>query len=202
MIKNDKIEVSISYRNITHYRKLGYNPILNEALLIKTNHLSSGSHIKIDVICEICGDENHLRFHKYIENRKRHNFYSCKKCSRQKAALTSIERWGVDNYSKTEEFKSRVESTNLKKYGYKTNLIEPCYQLKIENILKEKYGSDKFYKINRGNKKTKNKFKLIDNIEIIMNEYESSESIYNNDNITNDYLLYRNEVRRITKKKH
>lgn len=175
MIKNEKIEVMISYRNVTHYRKLGYSPIINEKLLIETKHLPSNSHFRIDVICEICGKDSNLRYHKYIENRSRHNFYSCKSCSRQKAALTSINKWGVDNYSKTDEFKKRVESTNMSKYGYKTNLISPDYKSKIKDILIEKYGTDKFYEINRDGNTTKNRFKLIENIESLMVYYENSE---------------------------
>jgi hypothetical protein len=199
MIKNDKIEVNISYRNITHYRKLGYNPILNEKLIISTVHLPSNSHFIIDVICEICGKESNLRYHKYIENRKRHNFYSCKSCSRQKAALTSIEKWGVDNYSKTEEYKERVEITNLEKYGYKTNLISPDYKDKIKDILKDKYGTDKFYNINRNSKNSKKRFKLINNIEDLMTSFENSELFYKDIDSSDGYLLYRNEVRRITR---
>jgi hypothetical protein len=199
MLKNDKIEVNISYRNITHYRKLGYNPILNENLIIYTIHLPSNSHFRIDVICEICGKESNLRYHKYVENRKRHNFYSCKSCSRQKAALTSIEKWGVDNYSKTEEYKERVEITNLEKYGYKTNLISPDYKDKIKDILKDKYGTDKFYNINRNSKNSKKRFKLIDNIEDLMISFENSELFYKDIDSSNGYLLYRNEVRRITR---
>ncbi len=199
MFKNEKVEINISYRNITHYRKLGYDPILNKKLLINTIDLPSSSHFRIDVICELCSKENNLRYHKYIENRNRHGFYSCKSCSRQKAALTSIEKWGVDNYSKTIEYKKRVEKTNLERYGYKTNLISPDYKDKIKNILKEKYGTDKFYNINRNKKIKKFKFKLIDNIDSLSNDFERSESFYKNIDKSDGYLLYRNEVRRITK---
>ena len=119
MIKNELIEVDISYRNITHYRKLGYNPIINERLNIKTIDLPTSSHVKVEAICEICGSLNEIIYHKYIVNKKRHGFYGCRGCSRQKAALTSIETYGVDNYSKTDEYKVRVEKTNMDKYGYK-----------------------------------------------------------------------------------
>ena len=79
MIKNDKIKVNISYRNITHYIKLGYNPILNKELEIETSHLSTSSHVKIDVICKICGIENNIMYYKYIDNVERHGFYGCRK---------------------------------------------------------------------------------------------------------------------------
>lgn len=200
MIKFEEIEVGISYRNVTHYRKLGYDPVLNEKLLIKTQHLPTNSHFRIDVICEICGSESNLRYHKYVENRSRHNFYGCKSCSRQKAALTSLDKWGVDNYSKTDEYKKRVEYTNLKKYGYKTNLISPEYKSKIKKILLDKYGNDKFYQINRIGKSRNKKFKLIESLDSLMVCYENSESLYDNKVVEDKYLFYRNEVRRLTKK--
>lgn len=72
MLKYEKINISISYRNITHYRKLGYNPILNEDLEIKTTDLPSSSHVKVDVICTLCNKDNNISYHKYIENITRH----------------------------------------------------------------------------------------------------------------------------------
>jgi hypothetical protein len=129
-------------------------------------------------------------------NKKRHGFYGCKGCSRQKAALTSIEIYGVDNYSKTDEYRKRVEKTNLKKFGYKTNLINPDYIKSIKDILKEKYGTDKFFEIKSS--KNKLKFKSKDLNDILNQSIEYSESKYSDLHINEEYILYRNECRRIT----
>jgi len=198
MIKDKFISIDISYRNITHYRKLGYNPILNEKLEIKTEDLSTSSHVRIIAICEICKNEKEIQYHKYIVNKRRHGFYGCKGCSRQKAALTSIELYGVDNYSKTDEYRKRVEKTNLEKFGYKTNLINPDYIKSIKETLKEKYGTDKFFEI-KGSK-NKRKFKSLDLNDILNQSIDYSESKYSDFNITEEYILYRNECRRITNK--
>ena len=48
MLKNKKTTINISYRNITHYIKLGYNPVINSLLEMKTEDLPSSSHIKVD----------------------------------------------------------------------------------------------------------------------------------------------------------
>ena len=88
----------------------------------------------------------------------------------------------------------------MKKYGYKTNLISPEFKFKIKEILLEKYGTDKFFEINRYTNSNKNKFKLISNLENLMSYYENSESLYNKEIIEDQYLFYRNEVRRLTKK--
>lgn len=169
---------------------------MNKLLEIEVVHLPSVSHVKIDVICDICGSEKNIMYCKYIDNLNRHNFYGCKKCSRQKAALTSMDKYGVDNYSKTDEFKIRLEKTNIEKYGYKTNLISPDSIEINKKILKEKYGTENWYEIRNGNNKNK-KLKLIKHFEKIKIIY--SEDLYNNELVTTEYLLYRNECRRITK---
>lgn len=198
MLLNDKIKVNISFRNITHYRKLGYNPVLNKKLEIDTSHLPSSSHVKVLVKCELCNNTRELLYCKYVENKKRYGFYSCKSCSRNKAALTNLERYGVDNYSKTDEYKRRVEKTNIKKFGYKTNLINPEYQKRIKNILNSKYGTENFYEI-KGNS-VKNKFTLNDDVYELIDDLNLIEEEYDISILNDDYLLYRRECRRLTNK--
>lgn len=196
MLKYNSIKVSISYRNVTHYLKLGYEAIIGVDLEIKTEHLPSSSHVKVDVICEICKSENSIIYHKYIENKKRHGFYGCKSCSRQKAALTSLEKYGVDNFSKTDEWKKKVEKTNIERFGYKTNLLNPDYQDLIKKRLIEKYGTDEHWKI----RSKKNKMIINDLSKIKGQEIKFSESLYNDYFIVQKYHTYRNECRKLTKR--
>ena len=203
MLRDKIIAVNISYRNITHYIKLGYDAILNQFLDISIEHLPTSSHIKVFAICEICSSSTSLIYHKYIVNKKRHGLYGCKGCSRQKAGLTSINRYGVDNYSRTDEFKKRIEITNTNKFGYKTNLISPGYKDIIKNKLKEKYGTDKFYEINRKKSERKDKvtFKWCDRLDDIIKNSPMillSEDLYDDNNVNSDYYLYRSECRRLS----
>lgn len=198
MIKEKIITISISYRNISHYLKLGYDAFLNKNLDIKPEHLPSGSHVRITAICDICHAETSIQYYKYLENMKRCNFYGCRKCSRQKASLTSIERYGVDNYSKTSECKEKVEKTNIEKFGYKTNLISPEYQEKIKEILKDKYGTENFYEITE--RKNRIPFKLNDIIFNLSHDIIYSEDSYDNSITNNNYSLYKNECTRLTDK--
>jgi len=203
MLKYETMSISISYRNIGHFKKLGYSPIIGGNLEIKTIHLSSSSHVKVIAVCDFCLAEKELIYCKYMDNIKRHGFYSCKKCSRQKAALTSIDRYGVDNYSKTDEFKKRFEETCLKKYGYKTNLINPEHIENNKNILLEKYNTENFFQINRlkNEKVSKKYFKLKENIhDFISMDIYKSEDDYDLSYISETYLLYRTECRKLTKR--
>jgi hypothetical protein len=194
MLKKEKIEVFISYRNITHYRKLGYITEINTNLEISVYDLPKSSHVKIDAICEICKSEINIQYHKYIENKKRHGFYGCKKCSRQKASLTMLDKYGVYNISELDECKKKREETFLKKYGYKTNLISPDYISLIKEKLKEKYNTENWYEIRNGKGSSK---KLI--IFAESKDYKEINFNYDEKFINNDYILYRNEVRRLTK---
>lgn len=200
MLVDEKILVNISYRNITHYRKLGYSPILNKNLEIFTVELPSSSHEVVSVKCELCNTERDLMYCKYIENKKRMGFYGCKSCSRNKAALTSLDKYGVDNYRKTEECRIRIEKTNMSKFGYKTNLLNPEYQIEIKKILKEKYNKENFYEINRFSKNNSKKFEINEMIYSLIRDLSLIEEKYNNVIFNEDYFKYRRECRRLTNK--
>lgn len=144
-IKDKEIEVSISYRNISHYMKLGYKPILNKILKINVCDLPTVSHVKVTAVCMLCASENKIMYCKYISNVGRHGFYGCRKCSRQKFKMTYLDMGGGEYIDK--------ESDLLKNAILNRNKIE-------------------------------------------INKSESNyKEIYDN-----SYLLYRNEVRRLTKK--
>jgi hypothetical protein len=141
---NSLIKVNISYRNITHYRKMGYNPLLNTDLEIKITDLPSVSHVKVDVCCSLCRSQNKIQYCKYLQNIRNYGFYGCRNCSREKFKMTYIKSGG-GNW------------------------------------------------INKNDSKFLKALKLKDIVSI-----ELSESKYCDLNISNEYLLYRNECRRIT----
>jgi hypothetical protein len=143
----------------------------------------------------LCKAEKDIRYHKYLENKKRHGFYGCKKCSRQKASLTMFDKYGVYNVSELEECKKKKEKTFLERYGYKTNLISPDYISSIKNILIEKYNTENWYEIRNGKGQRK---KIV--IFAESKEYDEICFQYISDFLNKDFELYRNEVRRITKK--
>jgi hypothetical protein len=116
MIKNDKIYISISNRNISHFQKLGYD-INNKKIIINTIDLPKNSHVKIDVVCDICKKEYSLMYAKYHQNVSHYGFFTCKKCSTEKKKLTSIEKFGVDNYAKIFGYSEEVKKIKKEKYG-------------------------------------------------------------------------------------
>ncbi len=195
MLKSEKININISYRNVSHYLKLGYEAKINEDLEIYINDLPVVSHVKIDAICEICKAEKTIMYCKYIKNKSIHGFYGCKSCSRQKAVLTSRQIYGVDNWMQLEESKKIMSQRNIEKYGVKTTLLLDETKTKISKTLMVKYNTDKWYLIRTPNSK-KFIFKNIESKEFSLDNPENNyQDIYDE-----SYLTYRTEVRRITKR--
>ena len=53
MVVNDKVEVNISNRNISHYKKF-YNDIKLGKMFVDFNNIPKGSDLKVKVLCEKC----------------------------------------------------------------------------------------------------------------------------------------------------
>ena len=211
MIKERSIEVNITNVNRQHYIKLGYNVKLSKKIEININDLPLASHVKITAICTICSTEYNIQYGKYIKNKNNHGFYSCKKCSRQKAALTSQKIYGVDNWMQLEEAKEIMADKFIDKYGVKTNLILDSHKELRKNIMEEKYGTSNFWElrdninngfINSGSEKFINL-----GLKSIQSNIENPKLRYSEEEIKkfyDEYLKvfsnYRKEVRKLTKR--
>jgi len=86
---------------------------------------------------------------KFINFKKGYLKYCSIKCSsnnkevREKYKKTCINKYGVDNVSKSDSIKNSKEITNLKRHGVKTFL-----QTKMVNeIINEKYGVDNVFEL-------------------------------------------------------
>jgi len=102
--------------------------------------LTTVSHQKITAICDNCGKEKIISFHKYLENEKRCGYYGCRACSNLKREITSLEKFGSTNYAKTDECKEKISNSNIQKYGVKTTLLEKNTKEKINKTVFDKYG--------------------------------------------------------------
>ena len=67
--------------------------------------------------------------------------YSISKESIEKRKQTFIERYGVDNPMKDPNIFNKTLETNFKKYGYKHHIQSPEVREKAINTINEKYGS-------------------------------------------------------------
>ncbi|MCK9415428.1 hypothetical protein M0Q97_02070 [Candidatus Dojkabacteria bacterium] len=139
MIKEKELDVLITRRNVSFYKSLGYNvDKIDTKVSVKIEDINKNSHQKITAVCEICGAEIEIRVHKYYENVARCGYYGCRKCSREKAKKTSLERYGDEYYNNKEQ----IEKTCLERYGVKTTLLEEKTKEKIKLTNLKLYGTE------------------------------------------------------------
>jgi uncharacterized metal-binding protein len=123
MLVDEKILINISYRNITHYRKIGYYPILNEKLEIFTFELPSSSHEVVSVKCELCNIERELmygmtntdsfrKFNEWHEKRKEQKILN--RDQRNLERSQGIERTKIVKPISTQEMKLYDEMAKIK----------------------------------------------------------------------------------------
>lgn len=150
MIKEKIIKISMTARNIGYYKNKNYNPILNEMLEVKIEDLNPQSKIKVTAICEKCKKEVVLSYQKYILNKSRYGYYSCKHCSTSKKKITFLNKF------KPTEITSYADRTYTngklqKQLGFKfDSIVKPEYFYVFKNNRVNKLNFKKQYLINDG----------------------------------------------------
>ena len=122
MILDEFIKTTISHLNIDYYLSLGYKDIkCNQKIEIPVSHLPLESNLKINVKCDVCGNEKILSYQKYNKNIEKYNTYTCNSsCAQFKNKLTLKKLYGSDNFNKSEENKLKTKE----KYDNITKEIE------------------------------------------------------------------------------
>lgn len=97
--------------------------------------------MKIEVKCDVCGKERgNLMYREYLKNLKSGGYYSCQgRCSSDKNKNTCLEKYGVDNPTKSSEILERRHNKNILKYGPDYTEI---FTQNFKNHMIDKYGVD------------------------------------------------------------
>jgi hypothetical protein len=105
MILDETIRTTISILNIDYYKSLGYLDIkCNQKIQIPVSQLPVESNLKINVKCDICGNEKNISYQKYNKNIRKYNIYTCNSsCAMFKNRLTLKEIYGQENFNRSEE---------------------------------------------------------------------------------------------------
>ena len=142
MLLTEKVDVKIINHNRIHYNNLGYNIKCGDIITVPVNHLSKGSHIKINVCCDKCSKKNNIKYQHYIKITKDYktNYY-CQLCVKsEKTKYTNLKKYGSENVSSSNIIKKRKEKTNVKNWGVKNVFQDQEIKNKSKETLLEKYG--------------------------------------------------------------
>ena len=158
MILNNKIEVIVNNQQIKYYKNLGYDNVLyRQPLLINVIDLPKGSHIKVDVECDICGIIKEYEFRGIKLTNE--NEYHCKKCINRKPSVyvenakeQMIEKCKLIVQNKLKENPDYLIDKNIKtkktknlKYGNETY----NNQIKKKETFLLKYGSETYLNVEK-----------------------------------------------------
>jgi hypothetical protein len=119
MILDETIKIRWFNRIIRYYTNLGYDfTKLGDEFEVKIEDLSKSSNVKINVKCDVCGNEKLLIYNKYIKNINNGGYYACSnKCAINKNTQTNLKLYNVVNVFQSEEIKLKIKDINLKLYG-------------------------------------------------------------------------------------
>lgn len=138
MIINQKILVKITHKSYKFYKLKGYKMNVGDEIEIDVSDLPIGSHIKIDIKCDLCGLERNYIYQGYMKYTKNNTIpYYCNKCNSVRVKESFEKRFGngITNSMHVVEYRDR-QKENLNK-SLSRNVSE-----KRKNTNNLKYGTD------------------------------------------------------------
>lgn len=142
MILDEFIEIRWHSTNKKYFIECGYVfTKIGDVLEIKISDLKTCSHVKIHVMCDICGTKKYLSYRTYNKNLKSGGYYGCSNvCSMNKYENTNLEKYGNKSPSKTKMVRDKILKTNIEKYGIRCTLLLKDVILKGRETTLKKYG--------------------------------------------------------------
>lgn len=118
LVENQIINIKWNNRNKEHYIALGYKfTYLGDELKVHAEDLTVGSNKLVEVKCDFCGKIVTKKMLTY--NAQHHPKYGdcCRECQPKKNKLVCMDKYGVDNGSKTQEAIKKIKNTCIERYG-------------------------------------------------------------------------------------
>lgn len=156
MILDTEVEVKLAPANIEHYKNLGYklprkksfykkNGKLKEKeiydcsnpILVRIKDLPKGSHIKIPLSCDYCGDNFLKEYCYYITSHSVVHKDACKNCNIKKQDEVCRILYG-ENYKV--EYIKKIHDIYFENTGYHTPFENPEVQKKVKESCYNHYG--------------------------------------------------------------
>lgn len=138
-----------------YYKEKGYDVKYDQYFECNIEDLSVGSHSKVEVECDYCGEVVLKTYKAYIREHNNQNKDTCSKCRYNKTKETLIERYGVDKVMDVEGVKDKIKNTCLEKYGVDSVSKVPEIRDKAKNTCLDKYGDEYYMRTEEGKEKSK-----------------------------------------------
>lgn len=141
LIENQYANVRWWHSNKEHYIHLGYKfTKIKDEFRVPIEHLSIGSHERVKVKCDYCGETKNVEYREYIKRHDEELGDCCHKCEYIKAKKTNLERYGFEDSNKCPKILERIKATNLKNNGCEYPMQNKEILNKANNTNMKKYG--------------------------------------------------------------
>lgn len=156
MLLTKEVKVKLWTTNTKHYLGLGYKGKFGDVITVKVGDLTSGSDVKVDVLCDYCGIEVlHIPYYEYKKRMDKNGTCACNVCKFIKAKETNREKYGCDNPAQNEKVKAKVRETNLERYGAEYSIQTKEVRERAKQTCIERYGVDNISKLKEFQEKKK-----------------------------------------------
>lgn len=114
--------------------------ILINNRLIKSSDLSKFSHVKLDVMCDVCGIIKNIAKYRHSKScDKNDGKYYCNNCKWIKYEKTCIDKYGCKNASSNDDIKERRKDSVKMKHGVENVFQHDIVKIKIKKTCIDKY---------------------------------------------------------------
>jgi hypothetical protein len=141
MILDKEVRIKNNGRIINHYRSMGLD-VNSEFIIVPIDLVTNGSHIEVSCCCDTCGLMSRMMFKTYKAHTKYDGLYYCVSCSLIKKKKVINEKYGVDSYTQTQDFKNKSKISCLEKYGTEFYQSSIKYKEQIKNTCLDRYGCE------------------------------------------------------------
>ena len=106
-------------KNRKYYESLGYKFTKSgDSFKVPVEQLTPSSKAEVEVLCDFCkAVVVKKKYQVYIKQHHAKYGDCCAKCQPIKNKLCCLDKYGVDNGSKTQEAKDKIKEVTLEKYG-------------------------------------------------------------------------------------
>jgi hypothetical protein len=119
MLKNIKINIKVTNKNLNHYRRFYPSVSSGDSISVNVIEIPTGSHVEVCGICDFCGKEKLISYKEYNKQTSfgSSQFTCSKECSLFKTEKTILSKYGKENLFQVDEIKQKSKETKLEKYG-------------------------------------------------------------------------------------
>jgi len=140
MLISESVEIIFNPANKFHYLEKGYDYVKGKMIMVPIEHLTLGSNIKVEVLCDYCGEKLIMAYKSYNQRLKINNKISCNKCKYNNTKITNNKKYDVDNVSQLEDTIEKIKKTKLERY----NDVNYCNVLQIKKTKLERYNDENY----------------------------------------------------------